>query len=389
MAAFEMLNAVARAAVAPVAAVGRGVVSAIVSAARRIRAIALAVIGATRAAIRLTRAAIRISAPFALSGLLALTVGTALERDSWASAGMARAQVALAQIGAFVQGPGRLGPIGFQSADAAVYAPPLTAIAGVREIPFRRGRVIDEAYRAAFSDCDRTNVFMGVALPARDGCRARPNLLEALVRLPNGALFMEANLHLDLAGSEIACRSPRPGVEPTIERCGALLDFPLAPDVAFESLAANWRRLFVHNDTIPFVTIPLGVAGEGPRPRAFSEETGLEMGDLGVVFYRDKIVPVIIANGGPAHQALAGSLALFEAIGVSRCRAWRERAEEGPAARACDSVRRYGLGATIVLVAFPGSRLTGLTPATIEARVREGAFERLAGMFRRDPFAPR
>lgn len=306
-----------------------------------------------------------------LTALLATHLTSALARESQAQHGARAAAGLVAQMAGSVT-TGRVGPAGM-----APYAPRLPELPAARVTPFRAGGVIDEAYRSAFNHCDRTNRFGGRALERRGGCLTRPNRFEAFLRLPGGAVFMEAHLNLDLAGSAVSCRPPAPGLDPDISRCATFLDYESAPTSAYAALGQRWRELFVNGDRTPFVTIPFPPEADAAAPRAFLEKTGLRFGDVGVVFYRDRFAPAIIANAGPAHQALAGSLALFDRLGVPRCRA---RASDRDPAPDCADAKAYGLGATVVAILFPGSAPPGLTPETTAAQVEAAAFARLEAL---------
>lgn len=305
--------------------------------------------------------------PFTAAAALAAVLASGLAHDSWAHQGLRGVSLVAAQAASAFSGAGRL---------TSAYVAPLSGLAGFRALPYRAAAPIDEDYRQAFAECDATNRFRGYALGAAPGCQARPNRTEALLRLPSGAVYIETHLNLDLAGSDAACA----GAKAARPACATFFDYPSAPIEAFQNLRSSWREVFLSNEATSFVTIPLPVADIETKTddaidhRAFVDKTGLSVGDVGVVFYRDRFAPVIIGNAGPAHQALAGSLGLFEALGVSRCRAWADADEKNR----CRSVRRYGLGANVVGVFFPGSSLGDITPDTIMARVEEAAFARLA-----------
>lgn len=315
-----------------------------------------------------------------IAGLLAVAIAAALTPKSWAEYGARAAAGLIAQV-AGAMSTGRAGPVGL-----AQYAPSLPELPAVRTLPFRQGGPIDEAYRAAFNACDHNNRFEGRPLSKEGGCRRRPNRFEAFLRLPGDAVFMEAHLNLDLAGAALSCEPRIRGLDPDPRRCATFLDYEGAPTSAYATLGQRWRELFVSGDRTPFVTIPLPPETDAANPRAFLQKTGLGFGDVGVVFYRDRFTPVIIANAGPAHQALAGSLALFDRLGVPRCRL---RAEEiGPPLEAapnapqaelpeCAEPKAYGLGATVVAILFPGSAPAGLSPETILEQVEATAYARL------------
>lgn len=293
--------------------------------------------------------------PYLSAVVLAAFFAGALVRDGWAERGVSLAQGLASQL--TLAGP--------PSIAASVYTPSLAGVAGLREIPYRYGALIDEAYRQAFRACDRR--------PHTRGCGDGPNRLNALIELPSGALFMEAHLNLDLAGSTAACVPKRAGFEPRFSDCATLFDYAAAPDWTLDSLRAHHKKIFLENERVPFVTIPLPEEGVNADARAFPDKTRVGLGDVGVVFYRDRFTPVIVGNAGPARQSLAGSLALFEALGVSRCAAWADEEKS-----VCAKPIPHGLGGVVAVVLFPGSRMGGLAPESVVARVEREAYDRLS-----------
>lgn len=315
------------------------------------------------------------SRPVLTACVAAALFASALTRDGFAEQGARAAAVLVLQVSGAVT-TARVGPAGM-----AHYAPRLAELPAARVTPFRAGGAIDEDYRAAFNRCDRTNRFGGRLLARGRGCQERPNRFEAFLRLPGGAVFLEAHLNLDLAGSAIACRGAAPGLDPDIDACATFLDYETAPTSAYAALGLRWRELFVSGDRAPFVTIPFPPESDADEPRAFLDKTGVGFGDVGVVFYRDRFAPAIVANAGPAHQALAGSLALFDRLGVPRCRVPGEASRERPDTPAdCAEAKPYGLGATVVAILFPGSAPPGLTPDTVVEQVEAAAYARLEAL---------
>ncbi|MCI4664272.1 MAG: hypothetical protein MRY74_06080 [Neomegalonema sp.] len=303
----------------------------------------------------------RTLAPFAAAAMLACGFGLSL--------GDPRLPRASAEGGMAAIASAALGPVGA----AAPYAPPVASLAGVAGVPFRAGAAIDESYRLAFAECDRRNVFRGHRLDGKP-CTSEPSRFAAFVRLKGGAVYMQAHLGLDLAGSHAACDGkPSDG-------CSSFFDFASAPSAAYDDLGAHWRELFPVSDKIALVSVPLRAgpdagAATWAGSRAFADASGVSIGDIGVVIYRDRIVPVMVSNAAPRYRALAGSLGLFDAIGVTRCR--KRLASDHTL---CAEPKEYGLGAPVIAVLFPKSALKGLTPSNIADRVAAAALERFAAL---------
>ncbi len=333
--------------------------------------------------------------PYFVALGLAILFGSALDhsepmlREATASpSGVASAGVAGATIAATASPAiAKAGVTGFSVAIGPVgvrkpYSAPTHSLEALRNIPFRSGRAIDEAYRLQFAECDMRDRFGTRRLP-KGGCSREPNEFNAFLRLPASeigaeAVFMDSALSLDLSGGWLACG--RGGSRPIDARaCGTFFDYPGVSSDAYEALGSRWNELFVSSDTVPYITIPASAPpGKDSlaQGRLFSELSGIEIGDIGVVIYRDRIVPLLVANAGPTHRTLGGSLALFDAIGVERC---RTRMESDP--RACSEAKGYGLGDNVVTVLFPKSRIEGMSAETAVAKVRDRAMERLTNLF--------
>ncbi|WP_436407650.1 glycoside hydrolase family 75 protein [Burkholderia seminalis] len=72
----------------------------------------------------------------------------------------------------------------------------------------------------------------------------------------------------------------------------------------------------VDASNIPYIAVP----GFGPRGidgKAFGKKTNIALGDLGVVIANGKVVPVIVADYGPAYKIGEGSTALLRKLSVS------------------------------------------------------------------------
>ena len=216
-----------------------------------------------------------------------------------------------------------------------------------------RGVDLDEDYRAQFGLCDTADSFRGAAFPDRRSCRSDPNRVTALRRLPGGAVAYVSKLAVDFDGSPLACSADRNASD----QCGTSLE---PPD-------ATGTPQPVNADRVPYVVIPR--AGPAPDRGEFTRLTGVEPGDFGVVIWKGRTVPVIVADTGPYNKLGEGSLALHRALGHEQC-AERDAADTCRAAMDPQS----SIDGDVVTVLFPGSARPGLTAETVEAAARtEGA----------------
>jgi hypothetical protein len=236
-----------------------------------------------------------------------------------------------------------------------VYAPPPASASALRDVDFAAARPLDEDYRAQFARCDRENIFRGVTMRGFRRCTTDPNRVRALLKFPNGTVFFESKMGLDIDGSRKACTDPG-----LADLCATWFEWP--------GLSGNAR--FVDSDKFPYAVIPIANQ-RGRSDPEFREKTGVDKGDLGVVVFRDKVVPVFVADGGPHNKLGEGSAALFRELGQDRCR----RVGSGGH---CERYRDVSIEGGVLFFLFPGSRIPGLTPESAPESIRREALRRFA-----------
>ena len=219
-------------------------------------------------------------------------------------------------------------------------------------VDLSRGFDIDEAYRDQVHLCDTQAEYAGADPTFRRSCRGDPNRVTALRRLPSGAIAYVSKLAIDFDGSPLAC-GPN---HDRSDQCGTSLMLRDAGGVPTP----------VNADRIPYVVIPRRGAAEGSAQ--FSQLTGVRVGDFGVVIWRGRVVPVIVADTGPYDRLGEGSLALHRALGHEQC-AVRDAHDT------CTQAKfQLSIESDVVTVLVPGTARTDLTPENLAAVVRsEGA----------------
>ena len=212
---------------------------------------------------------------------------------------------------------------------------------------------IDEGYRARFDACDAVSDTDATGFQGRRGCGGDANRVRWLKRLPDGAVTWSSKLAVDLDGSALACSEDRG----RMDQCGTSLMLRNASGASTP----------VDADRVPYVVIPISRPGE-PRGE-FTRLTGVGVGDFGVVLWRGRVVPVIVADTGPWSKLGEGSLALHRRLGHDECR----RRDSADVCRGgSDDMGSIEQG--VVTVLFPGSARPDLTSETVEAVTRaEGA----------------
>jgi hypothetical protein len=156
-----------------------------------------------------------------------------------------------------------------------------------------------------------SDTFKGKAMPQTRKCSGDRNNAKALLKFPDGTIFWESKLSLDIDGSWLACK----GSGAPTSQC------PTSFNWKTETQEPN---KFVDPDNFPYVVIPTTNIG-GVNDKEFRNKTGINMGDLGIVIYKDKIVPVFVADGGPHNKLGEGSSLLHKLIGEDKCESgkWR------------------------------------------------------------------
>jgi hypothetical protein len=220
-------------------------------------------------------------------------------------------------------------------AQSSVYTPPTKSVAVLKDIQFNQAVPLDETYRKEFERCDQ------------DKCKEDANNVKALLKFPDGTIFFESKLSLDLDGSFTACNNAG-----SSDQCST----------SYEWANLDGNKRFVDSDKFPFVVIPI-------TNKDFRNKTGVNIGDLGVVVYRDKLVPVFVADGGPSFRLGEGSSALFRELGEDRC---SKKDSDGH----CTIYRDFSIEDEVLFFVFPKSEIKDLNPNNALEKVKNEALKR-------------
>ena len=254
----------------------------------------------------------------------------------------------------FVVGATQFSPAGTS------YRPPSGYEDAVKGIEFSKAENVSEDYRVQFKKCDEQNVFRGENMKGYRRCYndkyKDPNNLNGLIKFPSGAIMFDAKMAVDVDGGYNPCA----GTPGKTDLCPTTYVFDQARGWSEAKRKKNWRKAYANSDTLPYVVIPWASGGYDADPKEFSKLTGITMGDVGVIVYRDKVVPVLVGDGGPHNKIGEGSLAAFDAIGVTRC---GKRHSAHP--DYCTEVLNYSLSKPVLYFLFPNSSVKDATPANI------------------------
>lgn len=232
------------------------------------------------------------------------------------------------------------------------YSPPPTSAQVLTGIKFETTTPVNETYRNEFRRCDTQNKFKTQTMPGHRKCSNDQNRVKALLRFPDGAIFFESKLSLDIDGSWKACNNAG-----STDQCPTWF--------RWQNQSGNAR--FVDADKFPYVAIP--IAGlNGVNDPEFRDKTGVNKGDLGVVVFRDKVVPVFVADGGPHNKLGEGSTALLKAIGQDRCLQWN--------GGHCERFKDVSVESGVLFFLFPHSAIPDLTPENALQKVNDEALRR-------------
>ncbi len=170
--------------------------------------------------------------------------------------------------------------------------------------------------------------------------------LNQLLRLPDGTLFIDADLDTDADGSPRAL-----DIDPD---SGQL-------ETSFNFDNEEGQRQYVDAENVPYIVLPL----------SFYKDMGIRVGDVAAVVWHGRVVYAIFADEGPKDLIGEGSVALSEALGFDP---WEMRNGRLQIVN--------GIEDNVLMFVFPHSAPDNLTPENINQKTIDHArplFEALGG----------
>jgi hypothetical protein len=237
---------------------------------------------------------------------------------------------------------------------AQVYPVPENSRSIVDANIFKNAIPLNENYRKQFDDCDKRNFFNGadMTLFKYRNCDGDKNNLKSLLKFTNGAIFFQSKMSLDVDGSWKAC-CQTPG---KTDLCSTAYNFKPSVAVSCDSYK---NGVFVDPDIYPYIVMPTsapkGLPNRTEQSREFVKNTNVKMGDIGIVIYKNKIVPVFVADGGPHNKIGEGSSALFRELGETWCREFN---------------RKGSIEKEVLFFIFPNSKINQLDSESPNERLR-------------------
>jgi hypothetical protein len=230
----------------------------------------------------------------------------------------------------------------------ASFKPPSASAGQCEGVPFDTGSNTATENKALFDAFDET------AAGKKD-----PNKCKVLLQFGDEAIFWSSKMAIDADG-------------PAAGR-GRLTGSQLDPDSGQDDTTLHFSDTDdgLPSETMPYIVLPGGT---------FRKNTGLVMGDVAVVIFRDKITAAICGDIGPSKKIGEGSIRLHEALHPPAPDPCSLREPDG----SCKRVLNASIEEDVLVFAFPGSSLADeVTAANLEATVKERAFSlfnKLRGM---------
>lgn len=217
------------------------------------------------------------------------------------------------------------------------FTPPPASAGQTKGVPFGSASNVAADNKAAFDAFDQTAAGRG-----------DPSKCKALLKFPNGAIFWSSKMAIDADGPAAG-----PG-----RRSGTQLD----PGSGQDDTSLHFDNgKGLPSETIPYIVLPGG---------SFRANTGLAMGDLAVVIFKDKITAAICGDIGPTKKIGEGSIRVHEGI---------HPPAPDPCVRDgdgfCRRIHNVSIDEDVLFFVFPNSAPEDLDPNLLETTIQQGALQ--------------
>jgi hypothetical protein len=226
------------------------------------------------------------------------------------------------------------------------FSPPDDSLKQLAGVPFDEATDTAPEAKKRFDDFDET--------PGNtDKSRCK-----ALLKFPDGTIFWSSKMAIDADGPAAG-----PG-----QRKGSELD-PTPGDDGKPEGQDDTSFHFpddggLPSETVPYIVLPHIPNGKEPF------HPDLQLGDVAVVIFKDKITAAICGDIGPAKKIGEGSIRVHEALHPPAPDPCKRRDENGH----CQRILNASIDEDVLFFVFPKSAISGLTPENIESAVTEKAF---------------
>jgi len=218
----------------------------------------------------------------------------------------------------------------------ASFQPPEASAGQCEGVAFETASDIATDNKAAFDAFDQTSTG-----------KKDPNRCKALLAFPDGPVFWSSKMAIDADGPAAG-----PG-----RRSGSQLD----PDSGQDDTTFHFSDTDegLPSEIMPYIVLPGGT---------FRKNTGLVIGDVAVIIFKDKITAAICGDIGPAKKIGEGSIRLHEALHPPAPDPCSLRQPDG----SCKRVLNASIEEDVLFFVFPKSSFGAeLTASNLEALVKE------------------
>ena len=200
-----------------------------------------------------------------------------------------------------------------------------------------------------YAECDAKDSFAGRPLPKARRCSTDPNRVKRLLQFPDKTVVYDAKAAVDADGSPVSCG---PNKSKT-DQCETWLTYD-----------SGSSRKFIDAEQVPFVVVPLDVAGVGI---SFMKATGIGRGDLAIAIRGDRCTFGVVGDAGPYFRLGEMSIAAHGELGNPQC-----AGPERPCQRLLGGGSGRGIASGVTYIVFPGTRPHPLTAENIVDEARKG-----------------
>jgi hypothetical protein len=219
------------------------------------------------------------------------------------------------------------------------FSPPPASAAQCNGVPFDKAQNVAAENKAAFDAFDQT-----------DAGRNDPSKCKALLSFPDDQIFWSSKMAIDADGPAAG-----PG-----RLSGSQLDLDSGQDDTTYHFPGTNKAL--PSESIPYIVLPDGT---------FRTNTGLAMGDVAVVIYKDKMTAAICGDVGPKKKIGEGSIRLHEALHPPAPDPCSPRQPDG----SCKRILNASIEQDVLFFVFPDSAFgSDLNAENLEAKVKERAY---------------
>src|SRR5881397_87045 len=226
------------------------------------------------------------------------------------------------------------------------FKPPSASAAQCNGIPLVEAVDVAQENKKIFDDFDQTKA------------RNDPSKCKAILRFPDGTIFWSSKMAIDADG---------PAAGPN-RLPGSKLDVPDGQDDTSFHFPGSGKGL--PSEIIPYIVLPGG---------SFRKNTGLALGDIATVVFKDKVTAAICGDIGPSKKIGEGSIRLHEGLHPPAPDPCSLRNPDG----SCKRILNASIEEDVLFFVYSGSGLDDdLTLQNLEAKVKERAyalFNRLRG----------